>query len=148
MNQLEGKAWIKFVWKLKKFLHLVLNPKAKENGSIASRETHSSKLIYRSKKFPDNYPIHPVAGNTLKNLPPEERPQERLERLGAASLADRELLAMIIRSGTTNKDVLTLADEMIQQAGSLSGLMRWDISDFKKISGIGESKGSSIIFAN
>ena len=81
-----------------------------------------------------------MAGNSLKNLPPEERPQERLERLGAASLADRELLAMIIRSGTTNKDVLTLADEMIQQAGSLSGLMRWDISDFKKISGIGKVK--------
>ena len=38
----------------------------------------------------------------LKDLPGEDRPQERLERLGAPALADRELLAMIIR-GTAKK---------------------------------------------
>ena len=65
-----------------------------------------------------------MAGSALKDLPPHDRPQERLERLGAPALADRELLAMIIRSGTAKKDVLTLADEMLQKAGSLTGLMR------------------------
>jgi DNA repair protein RadC len=39
----------------------------------------------------------------LKDLPQEDRPQERLERLGAPALADRELLAMIIRSGHCEK---------------------------------------------
>jgi DNA repair protein RadC len=76
----------------------------------------------------------------LKDLPQEDRPQERLERLGAPALADRELLAMIIRSGTAKKDVLALADEMLTKAGSLSGLLRWDTSDFQQIIGIGKIK--------
>ena len=39
----------------------------------------------------------------LRDLPPHERPQERLESLGATALADRELLAMLVRSGTSRK---------------------------------------------
>ena len=80
------------------------------------------------------------ASSLFKNLPPEERPQERLERLGASALSDRELLAMIIRSGTSEKDVLALADELLNTAQSLSGLLRWDASDFQRIKGIGRVK--------
>ena len=76
----------------------------------------------------------------FRDLPSEERPQERLERLGAGALSDRELLAMIIRSGTAKKDVLALADELLGNAGSLSGLLRWDASDFQRINGIGKIK--------
>ena len=81
-----------------------------------------------------------MAGVSLKDLPPEERPQERLERLGAHALADRELLAMIIRSGTRQSDVLALADQLLKQAGSLPGLLRWDTSDFQRVKGIGKIK--------
>ena len=81
-----------------------------------------------------------MTGVSLKDLPPEERPQERLERLGAHALADRELLAMIIRSGTRQLDVLALADQLLKDAGSLSGLLRWDTRDFQKIKGIGKVK--------
>ena len=56
---------------------------------------------------------------SLRELAPHERPQERLERLGPAPLTDRELLAMLLRSGTAKKDVLALADDLITQAGSL-----------------------------
>jgi DNA repair protein RadC len=79
-------------------------------------------------------------GIRLKDLPPNERPQERLEQLGASALSDRELLAMIIRTGTQKHDVLALADLLIQKSGSLAGLLRWDTSDFKKIVGIGQVK--------
>ncbi|MDG1138716.1 MAG: DNA repair protein RadC [Opitutales bacterium] len=81
-----------------------------------------------------------MPGVLLKDLPQQERPQERLERLGAHALADRELLAMIIRSGTRQMDVLALADELLKSAGSLSGLLRWDTSDFQRIKGIGKVK--------
>ena len=69
---------------------------------------------------------------SLRDLNPEDRPQERLERLGPGPLTDRELLAMLIRSGTAQKDVLSLADDLIRQAGSLAGLLRWDATDFRK----------------
>jgi DNA repair protein RadC len=77
---------------------------------------------------------------SLKDLPPKERPQERLESLGPRPLSDRELLAILLRSGTAKFDVLTLADKIISEAGSLAGLVRWDISDFRKIPGIGKIK--------
>lgn len=79
-------------------------------------------------------------GIRLRDLPPSERPQERLEQLGASALSDRELLAMIIRSGTQKYDVLALADLLIKKSGSLAGLLRWDVSDFKSIDGIGQVK--------
>ena len=77
----------------------------------------------------------------LKNIPPNERPQERLERLGASALSERELIAMILRTGTTNNHVLNIADEILSKAGSLSGLLRWDVSDFMQTRGIGKVKG-------
>ena len=76
----------------------------------------------------------------FKNLPEEDRPQERLEKLGESALSDRELLAMIIRSGTAKYDVLTIAEELLVRAGSLSGLLRWDALDFQQIPGIGKVK--------
>lgn len=77
---------------------------------------------------------------TIHELPFEERPQERLERLGAAALSDRGLLAMLIRSGTARFDVLSIADQLIRSAGSLAGLLRWDSSDFLTVQGIGKIK--------
>ena len=96
------------------------------------------KNIFTAIDFP--FFLKLFQDSVLKNLPPDERPQERLERLGASSLADRELLAMIIRSGTAKKDVLSLADEMLKKAGSLPGLLRWEISDFLQVTGIGKVK--------
>lgn len=77
---------------------------------------------------------------SLRDLNPEDRPQERLEKLGPGPLTDRELLAMLIRSGTAQKDVLSLADDLIRQAGSLAGLLRWDATDFRQVKGIGKIK--------
>ena len=62
---------------------------------------------------------------TIRDLPVEERPQERLERLGASALPDRELLAMLIRSGTARHDVLATA-ELIGSAGFTRRALRWD----------------------
>ena len=78
--------------------------------------------------------------HSLRKLDPQDRPQERLEKLGPAPLTDRELIAMLIRSGTARRDVLALADDLVRQAGSLTGLLRWDVSDFQRIPGIGKVK--------
>lgn len=47
---------------------------------------------------------------------------------------------MIIRSGTKDHDVLSLADCIIREAKSLTGLLKWDASDFMRIKGIGKVK--------
>lgn len=74
-----------------------------------------------------------------------ERPQERLQRYGASALSDREILAMILRSGPKGVDVLTLSSELIETAGSLSNLLRWNADDFQRIHGIGTVKSLQLI---
>lgn len=88
---------------------------------------------------------YPTPPNRLRELAAGERPQERLYRLGVGSLADKELLAMLLRSGTRGQDVLTLAERMLQEAGSLAGLLRWKERDFQRLKGIGRVKAAQLI---
>lgn len=74
-----------------------------------------------------------------------ERPQERLEKYGAAALSDTELLAMLLRSGTAGTDVLALSSKLIASAGSLAGLLRWDVADFRRMPGIGKVKALQLL---
>jgi DNA repair protein RadC len=84
-------------------------------------------------------------GPKLRDLAAGERPQERLEMFGAAALSDVELLAMLLRSGSQGCDVLAVSRQMISEAGSLAGLLRWDESDFRKIKGIGHIKALQLL---
>ncbi|MFT3780797.1 MAG: DNA repair protein RadC [Nibricoccus sp.] len=83
--------------------------------------------------------------NRLKELAVGERPQERLEKHGAAALSDTELLAMLLRSGTKGCDVLTLATRLISEAGSLAGLISWKDADFRRLKGIGRVKALQLV---
>jgi len=83
--------------------------------------------------------------NRLQTLAAGDRPQERLQRHGAAALSDSELLAMLLRSGTKGHDVLTLSSRLIVEAGSLAGLIQWREADFKKLKGIGRVKALQLI---
>ena len=83
--------------------------------------------------------------NSLQETPLAERPQERLERLGARALSDAELLAMLLRSGSAKVDVLTLARRMVAEAGSLSGLLRYGAKDFARFPGVGQVKALQLV---
>jgi DNA repair protein RadC len=81
----------------------------------------------------------------LKEIEIEERPQERLLRLGASALSDSELLAMILRSGTKGTNVLVLAKKILKEAGSLQNLAKYSLEDFVSISGIGQVKALQLL---
>jgi DNA repair protein RadC len=85
------------------------------------------------------------AENRLRDTAVGERPQERLEKFGAAALSDTELLAMLLRSGTHGQDVLTIAGRLVADAGSLAGLVAWKEEDFEKLKGIGRVKSLQLI---
>lgn len=74
-----------------------------------------------------------------------ERPQERLERHGPKALSDRELIAMILRSGPRGVDVVSMSGQLIDKAGSLTNLLRWSAEDFQEIHGIGKVKALQLI---
>jgi DNA repair protein RadC len=78
-------------------------------------------------------------------MPVGERPQERLERLGAGALSDAELLAMLLRNGTRGQDVITLSSRLIAEAGSFAGLLAWHETDFRSLRGIGRVKALQLV---
>ena len=89
----------------------------------------------------------PEAYNThrIKDMVASERPQERLERHGPEALSDRELLAMILRSGQRGIDIVTLTGDLLNRAGSLAKLMHWTRDDFMQIHGIGAVKAAQLV---
>ena len=81
----------------------------------------------------------------VKDLAVNDRPQERLEQLGAGALSDTELLAMLLRSGVRGVNVLAVAQRLIADAGSLAGLVKWTDTDFRRLKGIGRVKALQLI---
>ena len=83
----------------------------------------------------------------IKDIPKEERPRERLKEVGAESLTNKELLAIILKSGTKGKNVEELALEILNKF-SLTELKEINITDLKKLSGIGEVKAIELVACN
>lgn len=81
----------------------------------------------------------------VKDLSVSDRPQERLQKLGASALSDTELLAMILRSGGKGNNVLTIAQQLVTEAGSLRTLVAWTEADFRRIKGIGRVKALQLV---
>ena len=76
----------------------------------------------------------------MLQMPQEERPRERLLREGIDALALHELLAIVLTTGTKQKSVLQLAEEIVTSFGSLEGLLNATIPELMKIKGIGRAK--------
>jgi DNA repair protein RadC len=85
------------------------------------------------------------APSRLSELAVGERPQERLERFGAAALSDTELLAMVLRTGRRGMSVLALASVLLAEAGSLAALVPWTEPDFRRVKGIGRVKALQLV---
>lgn len=81
----------------------------------------------------------------LMDLPENERPQERLLRYGAEALSNSELLAVILRTGTREKNILNLCSSLLKETGGLNGLVSFGADDLRKIHGIGEVKTAQLI---
>ena len=59
----------------------------------------------------------------IQDIPQQDRPRERLLRLGAAALSDAELLAVLLGSGCRGKSALDLGSELLSQFGSIRGII-------------------------
>ncbi len=87
----------------------------------------------------------PYRAPRLRDMAVSERPQERLERLGPSAVSDVELVAMLLRSGNREQDVLTLSARLVAEAGSLATLLRWNEADFRRVKGIGRVKALQLV---
>jgi DNA repair protein RadC len=85
--------------------------------------------------------------NALRLLPDHERPRERLIRYGPSALADRELLAMVLRNGGYERSAIDLASDLIVTAGSLQRVALADVDDLRAVDGMGIAKSSAVVAA-
>src|SRR5882672_9844913 len=76
----------------------------------------------------------------ISDWPAGERPRERLLALGPASLADAELLAILLRTGVRGKSAVDLARELLGQFGSVSALLEARPASLGEIPGLGSAK--------
>ena len=88
---------------------------------------------------------------TIKDMPEDARPRERLERWGPGSLSHQELLAILLRTGS-NADgkkytAIDLATHLLTHFASLKGIAQADFAELQQIGGIGPAKACQIMAA-
>ncbi len=78
---------------------------------------------------------------TIREMPAEERPRERLSRLGAEALKDAELIAVVLRTGTNRMSVIALAEKLLAEFGDLRRLAQATVEEITaRVKGIGKVK--------
>ncbi|WP_255784509.1 DNA repair protein RadC [Prevotella sp. E2-28] len=78
----------------------------------------------------------------------EDRPREKMERLGAQSLSDAELLAILIGSGSPKEDAVSLMKRILADCNNnLNTLGKKSIHDLCQYNGVGPAKAITIMAA-
>ena len=79
----------------------------------------------------------------IKDIPPENRPRERLEKNGVHVLSDAELLAIIFKTGNKEENAIVMSDRLITKYG-LGKLNELSLKELQEIKGIGPAKSMQI----
>src|SRR2546423_7016199 len=79
---------------------------------------------------------------TIHDMPTDERPRERLKHYGPKALSTAELLAIILRTGTSRDNVIELAGKLLARYGGITGLVGAGFCGVCLEKGLGGAKGS------
>lgn len=83
----------------------------------------------------------------IADLEPDQRPRERMLRLGADALSDVELVALLLGSGRRGSGALETARELVAASGGLAGLAHAGPADLARIPGVGPAKATRVVAA-
>lgn len=85
----------------------------------------------------------------VRDLPVRERPREKLLSAGAAGLSNTELLAVLLRTGTREKSVLRIAEEVLAhyKERGLLAIAHIPAAELAAIHGVGQAKAATILAA-
>jgi DNA repair protein RadC len=81
---------------------------------------------------------------TVRDLPRQERPRERLQKFGPEALSAQELLALVIGRGIPKKSVMSIAQELLTRFGNVKAISQATIEELSQIKGIGLAKAAQI----
>ena len=80
----------------------------------------------------------------IRDLPPDERPREKMKNSSPENLSNSELLAIILEKGSKSRNVLDLSKE-IMASQNIEELSRENVRSLCKIKGIGLAKACQIV---
>jgi DNA repair protein RadC len=83
----------------------------------------------------------------VKDMPPADQPRERLLSSGPSALADRELLALLLGSGSRGVSAVELASQLIAHCGDLGELSRSEAHRLLAVPGVGPAKAARVTAA-
>ena len=81
---------------------------------------------------------------TVHDLPLNERPRERLLKLGSEVLSAQEILALILGRGIKGESVMVTSQKLLSRFGNLKGIANASVEELMQISGIGPAKTAQI----
>jgi len=83
---------------------------------------------------------------TIKSLPADDRPQEKLLKYGAGALSNSELIAVILRTGTKEENVVMLSQRILKEEGrGLRNIAEGTVEKFKSYKGISDVKAAKLM---
>lgn len=85
-----------------------------------------------------------IRTRTMKEMQPDEQPREKLARFGAESLSNAELLAILLRTGSSRMNVIETAAAVLEMSGGLRQLIRKDWRELKRVPGIAKVKAVTL----
>lgn len=80
----------------------------------------------------------------LLEIPPENRPRERFQKLGPQALSEAELIAIILQKGTRTDNVIDLSNQILSKF-SLVKLSNLSINELQQVKGIGPAKAIQLL---
>jgi len=81
---------------------------------------------------------------SIKDLPADARPREKLLARGPQALSDVELLAILLRTGMAGKSVFQLSEELLGPDG-IAGLLNASVESLKMVKGLGPAKQAELL---
>lgn len=89
-------------------------------------------------------PIEKIKTSGIKAWPEDDRPREKLLKKGAGALSDSELLAILLRIGTSGISAIDLARGILKKFGTFHNMLHTDTRDWKGFKGLGDAKIAQI----
>ncbi len=83
----------------------------------------------------------------IREMPDEDRPREKLLKHGADGLTNRELIAILLRTGVRGKNAVEVGGEILEKYKTLSGLSQISVTELRKTRGIGLAKAVQLAAA-
>ena len=84
---------------------------------------------------------------TIQELPPQERPREKLAEHGASALGDSELIAILLRTGMKGRNAIEVARDLLAEFKSIGGLARAGVKELSSVKGVGKTKAIQLAAA-